>query len=192
MNNNQFCTQLNLPDAILDNKILHLQEFTPYNVSENLLNPVVLEIIKSRGFEIDSVEIFEAGPNNPELKIHIDDSPSLNGGYVHEDIGKLNWIYGNMNCNMTWFREREGTIRKDSMNNFAPFIEFAREDVEEIASINIGRNAVIQAAIPHTVVNYTNDAWYCVGIHLKYPGFSKVPYNFIIDKFQEYVVRDAV
>lgn len=192
MNDNQFCTRLNLPDAILDHSILTLHEFTPYQLNTDYLNPALLEIIRSKGFHVDHIEIFRAGPGSPELKIHIDDSPYLNGGYVHDDIGKLNWVYGNMGCNMTWFREREGTIRKNNVNSFVPFVEFAREDVEEIASINIGRNAVIQAAIPHTVVNYADDAWYCVGMHLEYPGFKMVPYGFIIDNFQEYVITDVV
>lgn len=188
MHENQYCTRLNLPDAVTDHSILTLRDSIPFNISADLLNPEVLDILKSKGFGIDSVEIFKAGPGNPMLPIHIDDSPFLNGGYVHEDIGKLNWIYGNLDCNMTWFKERAANVRKNGVNSFTPYVGFDEKDVEPIANINIGRNAVIQAAIPHTVINNSDVFWYCLGIHLSYEGFTRVPYQFMVDKLKEYVL----
>lgn len=188
MDKKQFCTHINLPDVILDQDVLNLHNYIPFNIPEKYINPEVSSILRNKGFDIESIEIFKANKANPRLKIHIDDSPFLNGGYVHDDIGKLNWIYGNLNCNMIWYRELEGTVRKDSVNSFSPFVEFAEEDVEEIININLGRNAIIQAAIPHTVINETEIDWYCVGIHVKYQGLSRVPYSFLIDKLKEYVL----
>lgn len=188
MDTTHLCTHLNLPDAILDHSILHLHDYTPYRVSESYLNPVVSKLLKDKGFRIDSVELFRVGPGCPELTIHIDDSPFFHNGHVFEDIGKLNWAYGNLDCKVTWFKEREGTKRKNSVNRFAPFIEYAKEDVEEIASVSMGRNAIIQTAIPHTVYNYTDTMWHCVGVHVSHEGYPKVTYDLLLDKFKEFII----
>ena len=189
MNTSQFCTLIDLPDAITDHDLLKLHDRTPYRIPPSSLNPVILDILSGRGFVVNSVEIFRAGPGNPKLKIHVDDSPVFHNGFVHNDIGKLNWTYGYPDCNVKWYKQREGTSRKLGVNGFSVYTEFAEEDVEEIASINIGRNAILQAGIPHNVENHSGHDWFCLGIHLGYPGFNIVPYAFLVKKFRDYVKK---
>jgi hypothetical protein len=185
---NPYCTKVNLPSILADEEILHRSETTPYEVSVNDINQEVVELLSSRGLGIDSVEVFKLGKNNRRWVIHTDGYPEWFEGQLHGDMAKINWIYGNLDCEMKWYREHQNITKEIRYNDIGPYAIYRDEDVEEVFSANIGKSAIIQSAIPHTVFNNLDADRYCVSIHLKYPGFGRVPYTIVAHLLQDFII----
>lgn len=176
MNYNRFYCEVSLPSIVVDEEILHRSERTPYQVSNSDINPEVISILNSKGFGVHSIEIFKTCSENKRWVVHIDGYPEWYEKQYEGDLGKINWVYGNLDCDMKWFKEREKKPRETRYNDIGPYVVFEDEDVDEIASFNIGKASIVQAGIPHTVINNTGEDRYCVSIHLSHPSVVRVPF----------------
>jgi hypothetical protein len=185
---NPYCTKVNLPSIVASDEILYRSETTPYEVSISDINQEVVELLGSRGIGIDSVEIFKLGKNNKRWVIHTDGYPEWFEGYPYGDMAKINWIYGNLDCEMKWYKEHPNTIKETKYNDIGPYAVYKDEDVDEVFSMNIGRTAIIQSAVPHTVFNNFETDRYCVSIHLQYPGFGRVPYTLVAHLLSDFII----
>jgi hypothetical protein len=178
---NQYCTKTNLPSIILDYSILTREKEEYATLATSYINPQVVEIIGQRGFNIYSVEIFKTGPTNPMWSVHVD-------GPIEGDMAKINWVYGNINCDMVWYKQKLNTTTKSNNTAVGPYLEYNISDVDEVARFNIGVNAIVQTGVPHTVINSSNQDRYCVSVNLSNKFSTCIPYAYTVEMFKDFIV----
>lgn len=171
---NQFYTRISLPSVLLDDSVLYSSPDVYRTIQQSDINQEVVRILNQRGLSIYSVEIFKTGYTNKRWPIHVD-------GPREGDMAKINWVYGNTRCDMKWFKRKSGSLPKAKESAAGPYIEYDEHDVEEIASFNIGTTSIVQTAIPHTVVNNSEQHRYCVSLNLIHNYSTCVPYNVVVN-----------
>lgn len=177
---NQFYTNVCLPSVLLDEAILYVSPDAYRTIPISDINPSVVEILHQQDLSIYSVEIFKTGCTNKQWTIHVD-------GPREGDMAKINWVYGNTKCEMKWFERKSGSVAKIKESGAGPYLEYTEQDVDEIASYNIGTNSIVQTAIPHTVVNESDQYRYCVSINLMNQYSTCIPYAMTIHSLRNYI-----
>lgn len=112
------------------------------------INPDIISILSSVSIKIMLAELFYSPPNFVS-GIHSDT-------YAN-DISKINWVFCSSDSYMNWHRQlvAKGSIRPGSH----AFIPYKPDEVELIESGCIASPSLIQAAVPHNVVNGDKDRW---------------------------------
>jgi hypothetical protein len=113
------------------------------------INPVLIAILKSKGISIMLAELFYSAPYL-ESVIHSDT--------FGNDISKINWIYQGRGSKMNWFRPiLETNVISGNLRN--TYKKYEESEVELIHSEEIHSPSLIQAAIPHNIVNGYEERW---------------------------------
>lgn len=171
---NQFYTKICLPGVLLDDAVLYSSPDVYRTLQLSDINPDVVRILNDQSLSIYSVEIFKTGHTNKKWPIHVD-------GPREGDMAKINWVYGNTGCDMKWFKPKIGSSPKAKESAAGPYIEYDEQDVEELASFNIGTTSIVQTAIPHTVINNSEQHRYCVSLNLIHNFSTCVPYGIVVN-----------
>jgi hypothetical protein len=154
---------------LIDSTLLHLDPQYPnyhYQLKEESLNWKFLEILKSKNLKVYIIEVFITDSNNKSWVVHTD----LVKGFEHNNIPKINWVYGNTNCPMVWYKEKNES--KELKQQITPIntLSYSYKDInnlEKIDEVYIADNpCIVQAGIPHTVYNNNGPIRYCVSITL--------------------------
>ena len=129
-------------------------EYNPFNfdvphvsVALSNINPQLNEILNSVGVFVKHAEVFTKLPNKI-VEIHTDDT----GG----DIAKLNWVYGGKNSEMIWYKLNEGVELERNILHTSigtRYYQFSVDDVSPLISEQLAGAYLIQAGIPHNIVN---------------------------------------
>lgn len=182
---NQFYTATKLPTILLDESILHSSDDSYRRIDTSIINPEIVHIFAERGLSIFSVEIFRTDNANRKWPIHIDT-------VTEWDAGKINWIYGNTECDMKWFKPKPNAPFEIHLSGIGYHRQYHEDDVEEIASFNIGHNAIVQTGIPHTAVNESTHSRFCVSVNITHSHLPDtpytVPYSFAIQSLSDYLL----
>lgn len=186
---NPYCTRISLPTILVNDEILYRSEDTPYKVSDSDINPEIIEILWSKRIAIASVEIFKTGKSNRRWVIHTDGYSDWFEGQLYGDMAKINWVYGNLNCDMKWYREHQNITTETRYNKVGPYVVYNDHDVDEVFSMNIGECAIVQSGIPHTVINNSDVDRYSVSLHLNCVNFPRAPYPLITHLLQEFIIQ---
>ena len=113
------------------------------------INEHIIELLDSRNITIILAELFYAEPHMTSV-IH----PDTFGN----DISKINWIYGGKDSKMNWYHaNQENNLISGSSRN--TYKVYQKKEVLLIHSTELCSPSLIQAAVPHNVVNGSEERW---------------------------------
>jgi hypothetical protein len=147
------------------------------------LNPKFLEIVNNKLLRVIHVEVFKTNFFHPTWAIHIDADNGLG------DVPKINWVYGNQECPMIWYKEKDPTHRTEQKITATGtgYYTFDADTVEEIDRTFIKTPTIIQSGIPHTVINQSGKTRWCVSIVLKKED-ELLTFDQLVKEFSDYAV----
>ena len=177
---------LNNPKILFLHDKLNLSSLSAFHWSLTIedLHPNFLEIISKTNLTINLVEAFKTNPNNNTWPIHID----VVEGVVLNDLPKLNCIFGSVQSPMIWYKEKNKKLKtKKTTPTGTEYLEFAIDELEEVARTNIEKTSLVQAGVPHTVINTSNKSRYCVSIIFK-KNKEYISFNELKEELKDYVV----
>lgn len=181
---------LNIGSSILaDDHILYvgknpaLASSWHWTLKAHNLNPKFLEIINDKLLHVIHAEVFKTNFLNQSWPIHID---ADNG---RGDVPKINWIYGNQECPMIWYKEKDPEHRtaQQTTATGTGYYTFDADTVEELDRTFIKTPTIIQSGVPHTVINQSGKTRWCVSIVLK-KGDDLLTFDELVNEFKEYTV----
>jgi hypothetical protein len=146
---------LNIP---LFNEGVSINSFPKCNIAiidkEKLIHPEIFKFFDSLGLQIFFVESFFKYPGNGI--IHTD---AASGDYT-----KLNWVFGNGDAKMIWYKTKENIV-KTSLKNIAEktYLKYFQHEVDEIERAVIKNPTLVQVGIPHNIIDITEDRL-CISI----------------------------
>lgn len=147
---------------------------------EKSLSQELYNIIESGGLTIHLVEVFYRKPGSP--------SPIHTDGRGQTDIGKLNFVFDTSNSKMVWYAVKEGTNPKMKNTNIGTkYNSYDINDVDVIESIHLTGPVIIQAGIPHNIIDITTPRT-CVSVVMMKNG-QLATIEQITDVFSKYVVN---
>jgi hypothetical protein len=136
-----------LPKIVNNKKVYR----SPIFVKDHI-NPEMLDFLAELNIFSNHCELFYSIPNLFS-NIHVD--------IKHGDFTKLNWVYGGTNSVMNWYRPKSPHITTVNTS----YVKYHRDDVELLHSASLGSPSVVQAGVPHNIVNSTEDR-YCISLVL--------------------------
>ena len=147
------------------------------------LNPKFVTLLESKELYVIHAEVFKTNFFHPTWSIHIDADNGLG------DVPKINWVYGNQECPMIWYKEKDTTQRTEQKTTATStgYYTFDADAVEEIDRTFIKTPTIIQSGIPHTVINQSGKTRWCVSIVLK-KGDNLLTFNELVKEFSNYAV----
>lgn len=151
------------------------------SVPESYLSNELLKIIQSTGLTIRLVETFFRNPNrNPRSPIHVD------AGGRFTDIAKLNYIFRGNGSKMLWYQPLNDNkiISKTPINT--SYISYELDQVKLIESVELHGPAIIQAGVPHSIINETEDRL-CVSVVL-FNSSRPATMNEVLTLFEPYLI----
>jgi hypothetical protein len=145
------------------------------------LNPEFIKLVESKHLAIGSIEVFRLeATNNTRWPIHVD-------GPVIGDFPKMNFVFGNNDCPMIWYREKIiGNKIASTTSIGTPYLEYQQDEVEEVERFCI-RTAIVQAGVPHTVVHKGKDTRWAVSLCFV-RSYGRPSYNELLQSFREFSV----
>ena len=177
------------PSILRDDSILYtardprLDSSWHWTIGLQDLNEKFLKILADKNLEVIHAEIFKTNYFNRSWPIHID---ADNG---HGDVPKLNWVYGNRECPMIWYKLKDAhnRAREKTTATGTGYFDFDPDAVEEIARTFVGTPSIIQSGVPHTVENETNQNRWCVSIVVKKQD-QLLTFEQLVEEFKEYQI----
>lgn len=117
-------------------------------IASKHLNTELVQLLRSYSIEIMLAELFYSTPGMVSV-IH-SDTFAL-------DISKINWIYQSTPSSMNWYKPLVSKdIQSDQGHSFIPYTP---AEVVLLESYPLEGPELIQAAVPHNVVNGDGDRW---------------------------------
>ena len=112
------------------------------------INKNFILLLNRKNISIILVELFYSSPKFVSV-IHSD--------CFSNDISKINWIYQNDSSTINWYAPNTiGSINRHDGHEFVPY---QPHEVDLIESANLTGSSLIQAAVPHNVINGAGDRW---------------------------------
>lgn len=125
-------------------------------ISQDTINPELVDFLLKHKIEIRTVELFYSEPNFGG-GIHTDGS-----GEEGEDVTKLNYVIGGAGSWMHWYQLKPNAVKTMLVTDGGtPYFNFANDETIRIHSAHVGFPSLVQVAIPHNVKNF-DDPRYCV------------------------------
>ncbi len=167
--------------AIIDETLLY--KFNPdlshFKISILDLNHNFIKMIESKGLMISFIEVFKLDPLHRQWPIHVD-------GTTIRDYPKLNFVYGNKESPMVWYKVKNTelkTIKPTAIGS--TYINWSLDEVEEVDRTYIGNGTLVQVGHPHTAyLNGYAPRW-LLGIHFM-QNFKFLTFNELAELFKEY------
>jgi len=186
-NMNQFCRHLKIPFELDTTELVSIQSSykdlaNPF-VFDIQVDPVIVSYLKTN-FNIDVThgEVFYTPPKG-QLPIHID--------VYGDEITKMNWIYGATDSEMIWYKVKDPNkpLNKQLTPIGTPYVLYNLEDCDKIFSDRIQKPSIINAAIPHGVINPTDIGRWCVSyVLLDGVIMEKLKWNDAVSRFKNIIV----
>jgi len=181
---------LNIGSSILaDISILHkgikdpnLELSWHWDLELSDLNPKFLALLKSKDLRVISAQVFKTNFFHPIWPIHVDTG-------VVGDFPKMNWVYGNQECPMIWYKEKDPThVKVEEITATGDTYYIIDPDsAEEMDRTFVRTPTIVQAGAPHTVINSSNKNRWCVSIVLK-KGDDSLTFDQLVTEFKDYAV----
>jgi hypothetical protein len=161
----------------------NLQKSWHWTVDSQDLHPNFLRIINDKRLTVIHAEVFKTNFLNNSWPIHIDADNSLG------DVPKINWVYGNQECPMIWYKLKNPNNRSEQKVTATGtgYYDFDPDTVEEIDRTFIQTPTIIQSGVPHTVINSSNKNRWCVSIVLKKDN-ELLTFANLVNEFSDYTV----
>jgi len=143
------------------------------------VNPKLINLFTSLDLKICSTHLFYTSPQ-VFSGIHID---AYGGDYT-----KINYVYGGKNSKMIWYKTKNNI--KKSINTTcigAPYIKYTISEVKIIEAHPINFPSIVQAGIPHNIVNPTEPR-YCISMILLNTIGERLSMEDSIKIFSKYII----
>ena len=158
---------------ILDASIITAIRLRHVRFDVNKLNFDFTEYLKKLNLYISLAEIFYTSPNST-TGIHLD--------VRHDDIIKLNYIYGGHGSQMCWYTTNNQTNGEKKITAInSNYIAFMPEQVTLAYTDNLNEPSIVQVGVPHNIVNGQQDR-YCLSLVLTENG-KRITMNRAIEIF---------
>ena len=143
------------------------------------LNPELIRLLNSLDLKILLVELFYTKPFT-KTGIHID----VTGG----DYTKLNFIFGGKDSVMIWYKSKDD-IKKSTSKTLinTSYISYRQHEVDMIDKQTVKFPSIVQAGIPHNIINYSEPRW-CLSIVLVRSTGERLTMKESIDLFGNYTL----
>ena len=169
-------------DSILkDESILYTNppEQCQYRLSILDLNPDFVRLIEQKNLLIMIAEVFRLDAAHRRWGVHID-------GFKTKDFPKLNFIHGNKQSPMIWYKTKEEQDKTSSETvTGTPYRHLEDDEVIEVDRALIEYPTLIQAGVPHTVQLIGNETRWVVSIAL-FKDFKLPSIQDLSEVFKEY------
>ena len=159
-------------------------DINSYGTSRHIRIPIddinidFLSFIKELKLNFLLAELFYTKPFSV-TGIHVD----VQGG----DYTKLNYVYGGTNSKMHWYKLKETTNKSATKTPIDTYsILFNRFEVDPIESQSIKFPSLVQAGIPHNVINLSEPR-YCLSVVLTKIDNSRITMKEGIEIFKPYI-----
>jgi len=131
----------------------HYPERCHVDVDTSVINPYWFDLMERNNLILKRVELFYGPPATPyTLGIHIDNGPG--------DRSKINWVFGGAGCTMHWYRVINNTIKEKLITPVGSnYNVFDPADVKLLHTNTIVNPSLVQAGIPHNIVNPGDERW---------------------------------
>lgn len=166
---------------IIDESILYSYDpnKSHFKISILDLNKDFIRLIESMGLMIIFIEVFKLDSVHRQWPIHVD-------GNSIRDYPKLNFVFGNKNSPMVWYKIKDNTNKEVKPTAIgSTYIHWSIEEVEEVDRTFIQNGTLVQVGQPHTAyLNGYSPRW-TLGIHF-IKNFKVLTFNELAEIFQEY------
>lgn len=175
------------PSVLVNPKILFEIKVFHSKLEVENLHPKFLEILETKNLKVYNADIFTTNCMYDNC-IHIDAIPGLE----LDDHPKINFIFGYKKAPMIWYRELVPKKRSHMKPTVlgTGYYEFPIDSVEEIDRTYIKSSCIVQAGIPHMVVNNSLHNRYCVSIVLT-KNNKFFTFNQLVEELKEYIVNET-
>jgi hypothetical protein len=150
-----FCIHLNddTPLFVEGYQHPHYPERCHVDVDPAEISPHWYELMERNNLILKRVELFYGPPNNPyTLGIHIDN------GYG--DRSKINWVFGGAGSVMHWYQPLHSHNKQvQSTPVHSNYTLYEPSEVKLLHSQEIVNPSLVQAGIPHNIVNPGHERW---------------------------------
>lgn len=118
-------------------------------VIQEHINEDIIDVLAKRNITVILAELFYSVPHITSV-IHSDT--------FGNDISKINWIYGGKGSKMNWYHvnQENNLISGSSRNTYKMYQE---NEVSLIHSTELCSPSLIQAAVPHNIINGAEERW---------------------------------
>jgi hypothetical protein len=146
----------------------------------------VVRFLYLEGLRVNHSEMFYTPPYN-QRNIHIDGNV---GQKPYREIFKINWIYGAPDSTMKWYDVKSGYEPNKSKTPAGTYAYLFDEDkCDLLFETSINRPAIVQAGLPHTVNNNTNQRRWCVSYQIDNLDINvPITWNSIVLKLGKYFI----
>jgi len=156
-----------------------------YNTANHIRFPLsninndLISLIDKLNLKILLTELFYTKPY-VITKIHID----VTGG----DYTKLNYIFGGKDSEMLWYKPKDNTTKSINKTPIdTSYISYALHEVEMIDKQFVKFPSIIQAGVPHNIINYSEPRW-CLSIVLVKQNGERLTMKESKEIFNDYIV----
>jgi hypothetical protein len=143
------CVDLNFKFPLFKNERLK-EKYKERHKKIDLLdiNEEFFELIKNKNLTINHAQVFYLTPFS-SMEIHRDKE-------FLQDFPKMNFVFGGKESVMQWFEPRSESVKKIIKLTplEIPYISYNIADLKLIYRHTISQPSIIQAGIPHNVVNF--------------------------------------
>lgn len=159
---NQYCQNLNL-GFVVDHRILDTLDVDPSRVNHFVIPSIdknLINFLDERNVLIPHAEIFYIPPLRV-LPLHIDND-SLG------DFCKLNFIFGAQGSLMQWWKPKNPNmpLNYHINSNGTKYIQLEVNECELVWQQQVGQPGLVNAGVPHLVINCTNEPRWCMSFSL--------------------------
>ena len=181
---NNYVTELELPfeiDLSPAYKVMegwkHPNQYYIFPYSRHDLDKNLIQFIESKGLYIAHQEMFYT-PAHQKLPIHVDNEEFSN-------MAKLNWIWGGQG-NMVWWKPKD----PEKKNKFTTpigtkYLLYSEKQVDEEYRFPVGKSTFINAGIPHSVDNQTDEGRWCLSHVIVNRGGRNIQMNQVHEIFKD-------
>lgn len=146
-------------------KDVHQYMIFPYKRED--IDSRLLDLISSVGLYVSHQEVFYTPPNG-KLPIHVDQ-------YNFSNMTKLNWVIGAKGSHMVWWKPKPGTpLRYYTTPIGTQYLLFEEEEVDEVYRGEIGLGTFINAGVPHSIDNPTDEGRWTLSHCLSFNGTRRM------------------
>jgi hypothetical protein len=179
---NTFCRHLKLPLELDSSGLKKIQEsykdINSYFVFDIDVDPNIVNYLKTN-FNVDVThgEVFYTPPKG-RLPIHID--------VYGDEITKMNWVFGATDSEMVWYKIKDPNkpLNKQLTPIGTPYVLYEIDDCDKIYSDRINKPSIINAAIPHDVINNTDIGRWCISyVLLDFSNAEKLKWEDAVKRF---------
>ena len=142
------------------------------------INPDLILLLKSLDLKILLAELFYTKPRTI-TGIHID----VTGG----DYTKLNYIFNGKDSAMMWYKVKDDVVKTTSKTSInTSYISYNSLEVDMIDKQSVKFPSIVQAGIPHNIINYSEPR-YCLSIVLVKSTGERLTMKDSIELFSNYI-----